>query len=132
MKFIKLIRIAETEAGIFGVLLDDGTPFALTLERQWLMNRVDESCIPPGTYVCERWQSPKFGSTFRVTNVPDRSYILFHKGNLEKDTQGCILVGEQFGVLNGKPALLASGPGFQEFMARLQDQWQFKLEITYA
>ena len=132
MKTITLIRVADTDAGMFGVLLDEGTPFALTLERRWLKNRVGESCIPDGVYMCERVQSPKFGDTFEVKSVPGRSAILFHKGNLMEDSHGCILVGEQFGALNGAPALLASGPGYQEFMDKLKDEQAFTIEIVSA
>ena len=28
-----------------------------------------------------------------VQDVPNRDYILFHRGNTAKDTRGCILVG---------------------------------------
>ena len=129
MKSLRLIRVAENTDGTFGVLLDNETPFALTLERRWLMNRVGESCIPVGIYTCERVTSPKFGNTFEVKNVPGRSAILFHKGNLMADTHGCIIVGEQFGVLNGVPAVLASGPGFLEFMTKLNMNVTFQLNI---
>ncbi len=31
-----------------------------------------------------------------VENVPQRKYILFHRGNTAKDTRGCILVGRNY------------------------------------
>jgi hypothetical protein len=129
MKVLTLVRVVETEDGTFGVLLDTGVPFALTLERRWLRNAVGESCIPEGTYTCQRTLSPKFGATFEVTHVPGRTAILFHKGNLQDDTHGCILVGEQFGVLQGKTALLASGPGFEEFLNKLKNEVVFTLRV---
>lgn len=113
-----LIRVSYTKYGTFGVLLEEDIPFAVTLERPWEDNRRNVSCIPLGVYTCKRIISPKFGDTFEVLNVPGRSHILFHKGNLNEDTHGCILVGEYFDPLYGKPAILASGKAFWEFMER--------------
>jgi len=132
MKKLILKRIAENEDGTFGVLIDGNTPFALTLERNWLDNKPNESCIPAGKYVCKRIISPRFGETFEVTNVPGRSHILFHTGNLEDHSKGCILIGEEFGYLNGKVAVLSSRKGFKEFMDRLNGLSSFEIEIKYA
>lgn len=133
MKRMTLLRVAQTVNGAFGVLLDDDTlPFAVTLERPWLNNKKGESCIPDGAYLCQRVQSPKFGQTFEVTNVADRTSILFHKGNLMDDSHGCILVGEQFGDLQGKPGILVSGEGYGEFMQKLVDKQAFTLNVLTA
>ena len=132
MKKLTLKRIAENEDGTFGVLIDGDTPFALTLERNWLSNKPNESCIPAGKYVCKRIISPRFGETFEITNVPGRSHILFHTGNLEEHSKGCILIGEEFGYLNGKVAVLSSRKGFKEFMDRLNGLSSFEIEIKYA
>ena len=78
---LTLKRIASRPDGTFGVLLAEDVPFALTLERPWRDNRRGESCIPTGRYLCTRVNSPKFGMTWHVRNVPDRSEILFHAGN---------------------------------------------------
>jgi len=122
--------------GAFGVLLYGGrgpgessVPFALTLERPWLDNRKHLSCVPPGSYVCRRVESPKFGDTFEVTGVPGRSHILFHTGNVMEDSEGCILVGEQFEALGGRPAVLSSRKGFREFLERLEGVEAFTLHI---
>lgn len=129
MKKLKLIRIAYLSDGTFGVLLDDGVPFCVTLERPWLNNRRNVSCIPDGEYLCKRVDSSKFGDTFEVIDVPGRSHILFHKGNLKEDTHGCILVGEQYEPLNFANAVLASGKAFQEFLYRTDDIDSFVLKI---
>ena len=121
--------IAENDDGTFGVLMDIVTPFALTLENQWLGNRRNLSCIPVGEYVCERYSSSKYSGTFIVTNVPDRSYILFHTGNTDEDTKGCILVAEEFGYLDKKVAVLSSRKGFNEFMRRMEGLDRFLLKI---
>ena len=132
MKTLFLKRVSTFGHGTFGVLLDGVVPFAVTLEREWLDNRNNESCIPPGSYYCKRVNSPRFGNTFEVTNVPGRTHILFHKGNLDEHSRGCILVGEQFESLNGEPAVLRSGKGYGEFMDRLSGEDGFNLHIMWA
>lgn len=132
MKKLTLKRVSYIPDGTFGVLLDEDIPFALTCEREWLHNQPEISCIPIGTYSCKRVVSPKFGDTFEITNVPGRSAILFHSGNTEDDSLGCILVGEQFGDLRGKTAVLSSKAGFSEFLRRLAGKDGFMLTIKIA
>ena len=128
-KNFRLLRISSTPDNTFGVLFCDDIPFCLTLERGWHNNQRSVSCIPEGFYLCERTQSPKFGDTFKVKNVPNRSLILFHKGNLKDDTHGCILVGEQYEPLGGENAILASGKAFTEFKEKTKSINAFLLQI---
>ena len=130
MKLFTLKRISLILDGTFGVLLDGNIPFALTCEREWLDNKPEISCIPTGIYFCKRVNSPRFGDTFEVMNVPGRTSILFHSGNTEDDSKGCILVGEEFGSVNGKTAVLSSKRGFAEFLERLKGQNEFNLRIS--
>jgi hypothetical protein len=129
---LTLIRLPQHKDGTFGVLLDEGTPFCLTVERPWLDNKRGESCIPTGQYICRRVNSPKFGDTFEVTNVPGRTAILFHKGNIMEDSHGCIILGEQYESLEGKVVVLASGKAFSEFLERTRNVNEFRLEIKKA
>lgn len=133
MKYFTLIRVAYTPDGTYGVLLDEGQPFCLTIEREWLNNVSNISCIPVGKYICLRKKSPKFGETFEVLDVKGRTHILFHKGNLMDDSHGCIVVGEQYGHITlGEDALSSSGVAFKELMERLHGQRRFILEIRDA
>ena len=129
MKRLTIKRIAKTGFGVFGVFLDEfGFPFALTAERPDFNNEPNRSCIPPGTYECEKIISPKFGHCVHIKDVPNRSHILIHKGNIPlKDSTGCILVGEQFEPLGGQMAVLASRHAFNELMGLADDK--FTLEI---
>lgn len=138
---MQLTRVATGADGTFGVLMLNYVPFALTLERPWANNRRGESCIPSGEYTCLRCKhspdygyrdSPKFGDTFQVFSVPDRALILFHKGNLTDDTHGCIIVGEQFEPLKGRPGVAASAKGFDEFMRLTTGVESFGLKIVEA
>lgn len=68
----------------------------VTLELPYRENSIRESCIPEGEYKAFKHDSPRFGQTFWLQNVANRSEILIHSGNFMKDTLGCILVGEDF------------------------------------
>ena len=129
---LALVRVGQSERGTFGVLRHGQIPFAVTLEEPWLDNERLVSCIPAGHYVCERVQSPKFGNTFEVTQVPGRSHILFHKGNTLDDTQGCILVAEEFSGTFDHPMIVSSERGFGEFLSLLEGRKNFSLVITDA
>ena len=129
MRHLYLTRIAFNEDGTFGVLVDEDVPFCLTLERPWLNNKKNVSCIPDGFYMCRRTNSPKFGNTFEVMDVRNRTHILFHKGNLDDDSHGCILLGEEYGFLSNQPAILSSGRAFREFLGRLEGENEFLLTI---
>ena len=130
MKTNIIRRIETGNHGSFGVMIMDSIPYALTLEREWLNNERSISCIPAGHYMCNRIDSPKFSNTFEVTDVPGRSHILFHKGNLDDDSHGCILVGENFGNVKGSPAIQASKKGYNEFMRILAGDDIFRLIIV--
>ena len=56
--------------------------------------------------------------TFEITGIEGHSRLLFHRGNIEAHTEGCVLVALKFGLLGGVPAVLESMGGFQEFMRR--------------
>jgi hypothetical protein len=88
-----LIRLEHTGACTRGALVIDGTFICMTLERPWLDNQPNVSCIPQGRYTCRRVNSPRFGDTFEICFVPGRSHILFHAGNKPEDTEGCVLTG---------------------------------------
>ena len=129
---LTLKRVAENVDGTFGVLIHNNIPFCLTLEPEWRDNKQNISCIPNGFYTCQKVNSPKFGSTFEIKRVPNRTHVLFHKGNLETDTLGCIILGEQFESLNGKCAILKSGKAFDEFINLTKGLITFNLQIEDA
>ena len=130
---VKLIRYDEDKDGTFGVLLIDGKAFCSTLEPVDRDNRANVSCIPgDAIYKCEAVESPRYGKTFEVVDVPGRSHILFHAGNFAKDTKGCILLGEHEGKLFGDRAVLNSGKTFAKFLKKLPPITGFTLEIVEA
>jgi hypothetical protein len=129
MVILDLLRVGSSRRGTFGVLRHGQVPFVLTLERPWQDNQAGESCIPAGRYRCGRVRSPKFGITFEVCDVPGRSHILFHSGNTIEDTEGCILVGEEFSGTWDAPMLVSSRRGFLELFSYLEGIPEFGLNI---
>lgn len=113
-----LKRIAKRNTYTIGKLYIDGVPFCDTLEdtsRGLCQNMsldeikrlkiVGKTAIPTGTYpVTLAIQSPRFskkkqyafckGYLPRLLNVKGYEGVLIHIGNTDKDTEGCILVGE--------------------------------------
>ena len=68
-----------------------------TLENPWKGNQRNISCIPEGEYKVRirlaRESATRDYLHLLVQDVPNRDWILFHRGNSAKDTSGCILVG---------------------------------------
>lgn len=127
---LTLKRIAHRADGTFGVLLADGAPFAVSLERPWRDNLKGESCIPTGEYTCVRVNSPKFGATWLVRDVPGRSEILFHAGNTFADSHGCILVAEKFATwADGSTSIADSKLGMADLMSLTRDRVSFYLIV---
>ena len=54
--------------------------------------------------------------TFEITGVPGHTGLLFHPGNTEMDSSGCVLLGMAFGELTGVPAVLNSKIACDQFM----------------
>lgn len=101
-------RIAKKTTYTIGKMYIDGKYFCDTLEdtdRGLTSNDsipyikgkkvMHQTAIPTGTYKVIVNKSPKFGRMLpRLLNVPGFDGILIHRGNSDKDTSGCILVGE--------------------------------------
>jgi hypothetical protein len=130
-----LTRVRDTGMATYGVLTPVDplrAPFAVTLERPWVNNTPQKSCIPVGVYECQRINSPKFGNTFTVTNVPNRSHILFHAGNIAADSLGCILIGHGFDAVKGTEGVVSSAKEFQEFLKLQLGTDRFTLTVRNA
>lgn len=104
---VTLTRGFKTDKVTLGMLQvrgEDHEPI-YTLENPWKDNKPFISCIPADSYSGRPYDGRKYKNVFIVDGVPERSGILFHHGNFEEDTSGCILVGMSAGKLRGEPAI---------------------------
>ena len=88
-----------------------------TMEKPWLQNKNDISCIPAGLYDMHYRVSPKKGPTFYFSNKRlgvtldspgTRTYIQIDKANVQSELLGCIAVGRDFGFMKGEQAVTHS------------------------
>ena len=111
-----LWRLHQSPSGTLGVLYGPDGKICHTMEPPWRNNRANVSCIPGGIYTVEYLQrsaSGKYRDCYWVNDVPIRTAILAHKGNLVTDTMGCILPGQKWGTLGGRVAVLNSRGGLR-------------------
>ncbi len=127
--FIRIVRFSETKDGTFGVMEYNGVPFSYTLEPNDRGNGRN-SCIPPGRYHCIRHHGTKFKNAWAITNVPNRSAILFHVGNIEDDSLGCILMGSTLASVKSKLGVIHSSNTFNKFMNISDRASQLNLTIS--
>ena len=124
---MKLNRLQDRSDGIFGQLLDDsGNVVAQTLEHAFINPDGSYSPkVPLGTYTCQRGSHQlesmsKPFITFQIMDVPNHTNILFHMGNWNKDSDGCILLGEAIAQSGQGQMITNSVATWKEFM-QLQD-----------
>lgn len=117
---IRLNRFIVGPHAIIGRLLINGFPQCYTLEGPTVE-------IPVGSYPVEITLSQRFGiETPILDNVPGRTYIRIHPGNTEKDTEGCILVGDRF----NSTSVLDSREAFTRLMQILTPAKEAHVPLT--
>jgi hypothetical protein len=128
---LTLRRLERNGFATYGQIVDDvEKAVCVTLERPWADNAPNVSSIPAGTFTFHRRLSPKRGyDVFITQDVPGRSDIEIHKGNLPSDSEGCILVGSTFGDLDAKHGITGSANAFERFMDRLKGVDSFTLTV---
>lgn len=125
-----LTRKRATEAGIFGVLSTScGGWSCVTLEHAYPTDNGYAPKIPPGSYTCV------FGphmlhsgpiDTFEITGVPGHSGVLFHYGNTNTDSDGCVLLGRY----DAGDCILKSREAFEEFLRQQSGLTTFQLQVA--
>ena len=126
---LTLIRDHMTDTATMGRLFIGNDFAGYTLERPWLDNQRNVSCIPEGVYQGALQPSPRFGRVLpELLDVPGRSQILIHPGNKVQDSQGCILLGEERNI--EAEEVYASRKAVQGLLARLEGHpGGFSIEI---
>lgn len=132
---LTLTRTFKSASGIFGKITDETyalVPF--TLEHAYPIDTSFVPKLPIGEYTCVRGMHQLEGmhepfETFEVTNVPGHTGILFHVGNWNQDSEGCILLGEV--VVPSGPSLMLSRSkeAFENFMDYLKEIDTFLLTV---
>jgi hypothetical protein len=91
-----LTRDKSTEKSTPGMLAIDGQFECYTLEDVVRASKIrGETAIPAGEYEVALTMSPRFKRILPLlVSVPGFDGIRIHPGNTDKDTEGCILVGE--------------------------------------
>ena len=128
MKKLRIVRLEQSDEGALGVLLIEGDIFCVTLEPD--VSDPSKFQIPEGTYQIKRFHGHKWKDTFEVP-VAGHTAILFHAGNVEAETEGCILLGKSAGSLRMSRAILNSGNTFRAFMQIMKDEERAVLEILH-
>lgn len=132
---LTLTRHEYREDGIFGDLHnEDGELLAVTLEHAFIDIALPghyEPKIPSGEYTCvHHAPAHLLYETIEIKNVPGHSGILFHVGNFNHDSDGCVLLGQTVSILKDNQKMISgSRAAFAAFMQRVQDVNYFTLEV---
>lgn len=132
-----LRRISYRSDGIFGELYSKDLSFlSYTLEHSYCLNFSEYSPkIPVGVYECIKGihRLPIMRSafeTYEIMNVPNHKDILFHRGNFNMDSAGCVLLGAIINRSNERQWFLEhSKTSFESFMNLQKGIDKFQIEI---
>jgi hypothetical protein len=129
-----LNRFAHLPGGTLGKLVrPEGAQTLYTIERPWAHNKPFESCIPDGHYTLDIFHGRRHTNALEVTEVPGRTYILFHPGNHSHDVQGCIAPGINWNITTGgNPEVTQSRIAMDKLMADFDSDPDTFLTITSA
>ena len=125
---LSLKRIKYDENGIFGELhSESGSKLAVTLEHSYEC----KPKLPNGSYICQRGIHRLASHldqpfvTFEIMNVPGHTGILFHPGNTNDNSEGCVLLGAEI----QENSITKSRVTFDNFMDLLEGEDQFELTV---
>jgi hypothetical protein len=98
---ITVTRNKFSKDGIFGEMTDKNGHLCVTLEHAYQDakgNWVPK--IPQGTFTCVNGphtlhSHPQEFWTYEIAGVAGHSNLLFHWGNFNKDSEGCVLLGQK-------------------------------------
>jgi hypothetical protein len=125
----------SAQMGTFGRLIVYGVNF-LACEPS---PRAVHPCIPEGTY--ELRLTMYYGGDgiggehedypcYEILHVVGRSEIKLHIGNTIADTEGCPLIGESLGFVDGRWAVTNSKQSFERFMRTMAGRETDSIRIS--
>jgi Family of unknown function (DUF5675) len=135
---LKLTRFLVNEYGAFGKLYDENDQeICVTLEHAYLgIMKGFSPKLPAGTYTCRLGphkleKMTTYFNTYEITNVPGHTNILFHVGNYNSDSEGCVLVGTVLFPDETSPTMIKqSSIAFTKLIALQDGADTFTLEVT--
>lgn len=136
---MRLTRSAFRKDGIFGRLYNEhGVPVAYTLEHAY--EQLGNLWLPKlyeGQFICVRGIHKLHNGipfeTFEITGVKGHDNILFHAGNFDKDSEGCVLVGQAIAKqADGNQMITNSKHTFADLMSSLTGVREFMLTVQNA
>jgi hypothetical protein len=128
MNQVVLRRTLSAKDGTFGLISFDKLKW-YTVERPWVDNKNNESCIPIGSYVCKWTLSPRLKKyAYEVLGVPKRAGIRIHSANFAHQVLGCIALGKTLTIIDGQRGVFSSVTAIREFNEALNKQ-DFQLEV---
>ena len=101
MKTIRINRTFQNDKqslGVCSVFDEQNRPIfsSISLERGWLNNASNISCVPKGTYTVVYEYSDRFKKhLWELKGVPGRSECKFHSANYWHQLNGCIALGNR-------------------------------------
>jgi hypothetical protein len=93
---LRVVRLEDHNEGSLGVLIFDERLFCFTLEPD--SKDPAKPPIPAGTYPLKHFSGYKHKNTLEVV-VPGHTAVLFHSGNIEADSEMCVLIARDPGYL---------------------------------
>jgi len=151
MHRLDVLRMAKhgQAYGTFSRWKVDGVAFCYGVELPWNDNQPKASCIPPGEYLAELYDSPTHGRVYQLIDVPGRSNIQIHAANfgvmVDKDhdgdmegeeLEGCLAPGNIISLIrdkkdgnNMKIGVTASIATLERLMAALGGETRIRVVI---
>lgn len=119
------------EDGVFSHLEDSkGNLIAATLEHSFDL----KPKVYDGVFKCVRGTHRLHNNvpfeTFEITGVVEHSGILFHVGNYNSDSDGCVLLGTDIAPSDKGQMVRHSMIAFSKFMGLLEGQQSFDLIVS--
>lgn len=120
---ICLVRDEDTNKVVFS---------SQSLERGWLNNEQNISCIPEGIYKLKLEYSPSFNmNLWEIYDVPNRSECKFHAANYSRQLNGCIALGENRTDIDGDGLIdvTNSGDTMTKFHAAMEGETEATVHV---
>lgn len=131
-----ITRVENREDGIFSEIKNAKMEVLFhTLEHAYEIGTQWFPKIPNGTFTCVRGPHRLHGMTqdfvtFEITGVDGHVDLLFHWGNWNADSEGCILLGEGIAQSSKGQMITSSKVAFEAFMKLQEGLDQFQLTVV--